>query len=101
MELLEKMEIAHTLRQNIGELSGGQQQRVSIARILCKKPKMIFADEPTGNLDKATALSVMKIILEFLQNRGAGMVLATHDEEIAKNCTKIYLLENKIFKQIK
>lgn len=101
MELLEKMEIVHTLRQNIGELSGGQQQRVSIARILCKKPKMIFADEPTGNLDKATALSVMKIILEFLQNRGAGMVLATHDEEIAKNCTKIYLLENKIFKQIK
>lgn len=101
MKLLERMGIFHTLSQQVGELSGGQQQRVSIARILCKKPKMIFADEPTGNLDKQTALSVMKIILEFLQERGAGMVLATHDEEIAKNCTKIFLLENKVFRQIK
>lgn len=99
--LLERMGISHTLSQQVGELSGGQQQRVSIARILCKKPKMIFADEPTGNLDKQTATSVMQIILEFLQERGAGMVLATHDEEIAKSCTKIYLLENKIFRQIK
>lgn len=101
MKLLERMGISHTLSQQVGELSGGQQQRVSIARILCKKPKMIFADEPTGNLDKQTALSVMRIILEFLQERGAGMVLATHDEEIAKNCTKIFLLENKVFRQIK
>lgn len=101
MKLLERMGISRTLSQQVGELSGGQQQRVSIARILCKKPKMIFADEPTGNLDKQTALSVMKIILEFLQERGAGMVLATHDEEIAKNCTKIFLLENKVFRQIK
>lgn len=99
--LLEKMGISQTLRQQVGELSGGQQQRISIARILCKKPKMIFADEPTGNLDKQTAMSVMKIILDFLQEKGAGMVLATHDEEIAKSCTKIYLLENKIFRQIK
>lgn len=101
MELLEKMGISHTLKQQVGELSGGQQQRVSIARILCKKPKMIFADEPTGNLDKHTALSVMQMILDFLQQRGAGMVLATHDEDIAKSCTKIYLLENKVFRQIK
>lgn len=101
MELLEKMGISHTLKQQVGELSGGQQQRVSIARILCKKPKMIFADEPTGNLDKSTALSVMQMILDFLQQRGAGMILATHDEEIAKSCTKIYLLENKVFRQIK
>ena len=101
IKLLERMGISHTLSQQVGELSGGQQQRVSIARILCKKPKMIFADEPTGNLDKQTALSVMQIILEFLQERGAGMVLATHDEGIAKNCTKIFLLENKVFRQIK
>ena len=99
--LLEKMGISHTLKQQVGELSGGQQQRVSIARILCKKPKMIFADEPTGNLDKHTALSVMKIILEFLQQNRSGMFLATHDEEVAKICTKIYLLENKVFRQIK
>lgn len=100
-ELLERMGISHILKQQVGELSGGQQQRVSIARILCKKPKMIFADEPTGNLDKHTAMNIMKMILEFLQYNGSGMVLATHDEEVAKSCTKIYLLENKVFRQIK
>lgn len=99
--LLEKLGISHTLKQQIGELSGGQQQRLSIARILCKKPQMIFADEPTGNLDQQTAGNVMKIILDFLHDYGAGLVLATHDEKIASSCTKIYLLENQRLRQIK
>ncbi|MCE3046585.1 ABC transporter ATP-binding protein [Helicobacter kayseriensis] len=93
--LLEQLGIAHTLKQSVGELSGGQQQRLSIARILCKKPQMIFADEPTGNLDRETANQVMKIILDFLQEYRAGLVLATHDEKIASLCTKIFLLENQ------
>ncbi|VDH01844.1 ABC transporter [Helicobacter pametensis] len=100
-QLLEKLEIAHTLKQQVGELSGGQQQRLSIARILCKKPQMIFADEPTGNLDKQTASNVMEIILDYLRDYGAGLVLATHDEKIASSCTKIFLLENRYLKQIK
>lgn len=99
-ELLEKLGIAHTLNQQVGELSGGQQQRLSIARILCKKPQMIFADEPTGNLDKQTAGNVMEIILDYLHDYGAGLVLATHDEKIASSCTKIFLLENQNLRQI-
>lgn len=98
--LLEQLGIAHTLKQSVGELSGGQQQRLSIARILCKKPQMIFADEPTGNLDRETANQVMKIILDFLQEYRAGLVLATHDEKIASLCTKIFLLENQRLRPI-
>lgn len=100
-ELLEKMGILHTLSQQVGELSGGQQQRLSIARILCKKPKIIFADEPTGNLDKQTADTVIKILLDYVRDFDAGMVLATHDEGIASMCSKIYRLENKALKQLK
>lgn len=60
-KLLNDLNISHVLNQGVGELSGGQQQRLSIARILMKKPKIIFADEPTGNLDKDTANIVMNI----------------------------------------
>lgn len=100
-DLLEHLGITHILKQSIGELSGGQQQRLSIVRILCKKPKMIFADEPTGNLDQQTALKVMKILLDYLQKFNAGLIMATHDEKIASLCTKIFLLENQRFLQIK
>ncbi|WP_027327638.1 ATP-binding cassette domain-containing protein [Helicobacter pametensis] len=100
-DLLRKLGIDHVLRQQVGELSGGQQQRLSIARILCKKPQMIFADEPTGNLDKQTAHQVMKIILDFLEQNGSGLVLATHDEQVASSCTKVFMLENQTLRQIK
>lgn len=100
-KILESLGILHTLNQQIGELSGGQQQRLSIARILCKKPKIIFADEPTGNLDKQTAMNVMKMILDYLQSNGAGLVIATHDEEVASLCTQVFLLENQCLSQLK
>ncbi|ANV97692.1 ABC transporter ATP-binding protein [Helicobacter enhydrae] len=98
--ILERMGILHTLHQQVGQLSGGQQQRLSIARILSKKPKMIFADEPTGNLDKQTAEVVMDILLEFLERFDSGLVLATHDEFVASKCTRQFLLENKTFREL-
>jgi len=93
-EILEKLKITHVLQQKVGDLSGGQQQRVSIARILCKKPKIIFADEPTGNLDKATANDVMSVIFDYIKAIKGAMILVTHDENLAKSCSKIYRLEN-------
>ena len=98
--LLERLEIKELMSQKIGELSGGQQQRVSIARVLSKKPKVIFADEPTGNLDKETAKLVMEVLLEYIEKNSAGLILVTHDIEMAELCSKSFKLEQKELKEM-
>ena len=100
-KLLELLDIEHCIQQKVTELSGGQQQRVSIARVLTKKPRIIFADEPTGNLDKTTATHVMRLFFDYCQEENAGMVLVTHDEKLAFMCDKVFQLENKILTQVK
>ena len=100
-ELLKRLKILEPINQKVTELSGGQQQRVSIARVLTKKPKIIFADEPTGNLDKETAHEVMKLFFEYIESQDAGMILVTHDEELAYMCQSVYRLEDKEFKKVK
>lgn len=99
-EMLEKLQIQEVIDQKISDLSGGQQQRVSIARVLNKKPKIIFADEPTGNLDKTTAKLVMNVLLDYVKENSAGLVLVTHDEDLAKLCDKVYRLEDKKLESI-
>jgi len=94
-QLLKRLKIDDVINQNIQTLSGGQQQRVSIARVLMKKPKIIFADEPTGNLDRQTAFEVMDILDEYCKTFNASLVMVTHDEELAQKCDTIYKLENK------
>lgn len=93
-EILKRLGIDGVLSQKVGSLSGGQQQRVSIARVLAKKPRIIFADEPTGNLDKNTANEVMNVLFEYTKQNSAALVLVTHDENIAKSCDERYRLEN-------
>jgi putative ABC transport system ATP-binding protein len=92
--LLKRLDIDKVIHQNIQTLSGGQQQRVSIARVLTKKPKIIFADEPTGNLDRKSAFEVMDILEEYCDKNNACLVMVTHDDEIANKCNTIYKLEN-------
>ncbi|PAF46550.1 ABC transporter ATP-binding protein [Helicobacter sp. 12S02634-8] len=99
--LLEDLGIKDVVHQNIGELSGGQQQRFSIARVLTKRPKIIFADEPTGNLDKQTAHNVMDMIHAYIRTHQASLVLATHDEGIARRCTYVFRLQDKKLTPIK
>jgi len=89
-ELLVNLGIQKVIGQKVTELSGGQQQRVSIARILSKKPRLIFADEPTGNLDHATATEVMNLFMDYLTQYDAGLLLVTHDEALAARCDHIY-----------
>ena len=101
INLLKRLNIENVLNQSIQTLSGGQQQRISIARVLSKKPKIIFADEPTGNLDNETAQEVVDILKEYCDENGASLVLVTHDKEIAEGCDTIYNLENKILHKIK
>ncbi|MFV0481108.1 MAG: ABC transporter ATP-binding protein [Campylobacteraceae bacterium] len=93
-ELLEELKISHILKQKVGDISGGQQQRISIARVLSKKPKIIFADEPTGNLDLETASEVTNILMNYIKNNNASLFIVTHDLGLAKKCTKAYKLEN-------
>ena len=100
-KLLDALHIKDVIYQKVTELSGGQQQRISIARVLTKQPRIIFADEPTGNLDKNTAKEVMQLFHTYLQEKDAGMILVTHDEELAQTCSKVYRLENHSLLQIK
>lgn len=88
-ELLIDLGIEKLMEQKIGELSGGQQQRVSIARVLSKKPKIIFADEPTGNLDSKTANEVMDILFKYIKQNDATLLLVTHDMTLASKCDSI------------
>jgi len=97
--ILEKLEIKELMKQKIGELSGGQQQRVSIARVLSKSPRIIFADEPTGNLDKETAELVMDVLLDYIKETGAGLLLVTHDESMESRCDVAYKIEDKVLKE--
>ncbi|MFB1329514.1 ABC transporter ATP-binding protein [Helicobacter pylori] len=94
--LLEQLGIAHTLKQGVGELSGGQQQRLSIARVLSKKPQIIIADEPTGNLDTISANQVISMLQNYITENEGVLVLATHDEHLAFTCSQVYRLEKEV-----
>jgi putative ABC transport system ATP-binding protein len=100
-DLLKRLQIDEVIEQKVTELSGGQQQRVSIARVLTKKPRILFVDEPTGNLDKQTASEVMKLFFEYIELNSAGMILVTHDEELAHQCKSVYKLESKELIKVK
>lgn len=95
LNILKALKIDKVINQKIGELSGGQQQRVSIARVLAKNPKIIFADEPTGNLDQTTAKEVMSVIFDYVKTNNAALVLVTHDKDIAQLCDIKYQLSNQ------
>ena len=97
--ILKKLEIDHLMSHKTSELSGGEQQRVSIARVLSKKPRIIFADEPTGNLDKETAELVMEVLIDYIKETGAALILVTHDENMAARCDEIYTLEDQALKK--
>ena len=99
-KILQKLKIENVVKQSVGDLSGGQQQRISIARVLSKKPKIIFADEPTGNLDKDTANDVMSVIFDYINDINGALVLVTHDENLAKKCSTVYRLNEKKLEKI-
>ena len=101
MKLLKDLGVEHTLEQKVTELSGGQQQRISIARVLTKKPEILFVDEPTGNLDHITSNEVKKIFFDYIEKYDAGMILVTHNEEFAMECDVAYKLQNKELIRVK
>jgi putative ABC transport system ATP-binding protein len=86
---LEEVGLAHRLDHFPAELSGGEQQRVAIARALAPRPKLILADEPTGNLDGKTGRQVVDLLFAMQRRREATLILVTHDERLAGECERI------------
>lgn len=81
--LADRMGLGSQLNKYPEQLSGGQQQRVAIARTLAPKPRLVLADEPTGNLDEATAATVMDLMLQLVRESGAGLLMVTHSTALA------------------
>ncbi|XXF07002.1 ABC transporter ATP-binding protein [Pseudomonas sp. D1-3] len=92
-ELLERVGLGARLTHSPRQLSGGEQQRVAIARAFAAEPDVLFADEPTGNLDTHTGERISDLLFELNGERGATLVLVTHDERLAARCKRIIRLE--------
>ena len=88
-ELLEKMELGHRMDHLPSALSGGEKQRVAIARALINHPKVLFADEPTGNLDSATGDAIMEILTKLHSEEGVAILMVTHEVELAKTADRL------------
>ena len=93
-ELLGEFGLSHRINHLPSELSGGEQQRVAIARALINKPKIILADEPTGNLDGENSHIMMKLLLDYTKKSKTSLVLVTHDNSLAQRCERIIELND-------
>lgn len=94
VELLTRVGLADRMKHRPNELSGGERQRVAIARALISEPRIILADEPTGNLDSETAEDVLEIIFQLNREQNIAFMLVTHNEELAKRCDRTVHLKD-------
>ena len=98
LELLEKVGLGDRVKHYPAQLSGGEQQRVSIARAFANEPAILFADEPTGNLDGETGATIENLILELNKNAGTTLIMVTHDLELANRTDRVITMKNgKLF----
>jgi lipoprotein-releasing system ATP-binding protein len=95
-ELLDMMGLAERLDHRPAQLSGGEQQRTAIARALANQPRLLLADEPTGNLDPETAAHVFHELLELIQHTGVAALIATHNFDLARRMHRVLRLQNGV-----
>ena len=93
---LKSVGLGHRLTHLPDQMSGGEQQRVAIARAVATNPRILLADEPTGNLDSATGEKVVNILFQSAHDAGAALVLVTHDAALAKRCSRVLKIEDGI-----
>ncbi len=93
-DVIDKVGLLDHLKNFPAELSGGEQQRISIARALCKNPKILLCDEPTGALDSETGVMVLKLSLDMAKNYGKTIVIVTHNQNIAKMADVVIRVKN-------
>ncbi|HEY4363291.1 MAG TPA: ABC transporter ATP-binding protein [Bryobacteraceae bacterium] len=102
MALLDLVGLGNRLEHLPDELSGGERQRVAIARALSIYPPILLADEPTGNLDSATGVEILKLIHDLHDRLGATVLMVTHDQSVAESCPRtIHLRDGKLFEDIR
>ncbi|MBT3379499.1 MAG: ABC transporter ATP-binding protein [Lentisphaerae bacterium] len=94
LHCIERVGLEHRINHLPGELSGGEQQRVALARALANEPSIILADEPTGNLDSASADVILSLLLELAENDGRTVLLTSHSESVAKRCGRRIRIEH-------
>ena len=100
-DLIKRVGLADRLTHRPSELSGGQQQRVAIARALVSRPTVVFADEPTGNLDSKTGGEILELLHESVENYGQTMVMVTHEAHAAASADRIlFLADGRIIKDL-
>jgi lipoprotein-releasing system ATP-binding protein len=102
LHILEKVGLSHRLTHKPRELSGGEQQRVAVARAIVNKPRIVFADEPTGNLDKRNSEALFQLLLKLNEELNQTLLIVTHSDQMASNANRIIELEDgKIISQSK
>lgn len=93
LKALDSVDLLAKVKQKAKDLSGGQKQRLAIARAIVNSPKILFADEPTGNLDSNTGELIEELLFDYVKNNGATLIIVTHDKDLANKCD--YYIEIK------
>lgn len=97
--MLERVGLGHRLAHKPAQLSGGEQQRVALARALVHEPRLLLADEPTGNLDARTGAAVFALLEDLHRTRGLTSIIATHNEALARRCDRVLHLHEGMLRE--